>query len=289
MFNGSRSFLIILARLVPVLLVVGLSVVWSQEKGIRLQLQNQFTYISEKLSRTEQVNAELRSNLEVSLQNEERIKSEKLELISQLGQRDEHIRRLLSEMVQILSGGNAIDLGRLTIRGKEEVWSGSNKEPKVATAPSINNFVQTKPPVLLPNIQLPKIQPVYISPGSAQVQMEERLLPANPPIRNADILDADLPLNRESNISIKNHVMSPINKTIKVSGEIFVVNQEHNFVVVNRGIEHYLREGDVLQVYRDEKRLGTVQIETAYHKISAATVIQGLVEDFKTGDGVVGV
>lgn len=289
MINISRSFLIVLARMIPVVLVVGLSVVWSQEKGLRLQFQNKVEYISEKLSRTERVNTELKQELEVSKQTAERIKEEKLQLISQLGERDEHIRRLLSEMVRILSGSNAIDLGRLTIRGKEEVWDGVNKELKnVANVPVVNNFAQTRIPEPANHLKLPPIQPMNIRLGSPQVQIEERVLPSIPPVNAVNPAERELAPLKDMNIQVKERTSEKTQKPMQIIGEVLVVNREHNFVVLNRGVEHSLREGDLLQIYRDDKRLGSVQIETAYQKISAATVIEGFVEDFKTGDGVVG-
>ncbi|MCA9396803.1 MAG: hypothetical protein KC649_06495, partial [Candidatus Omnitrophica bacterium] len=138
-------------------------------------------------------------------------------------------------------------------------------------------------------LKLPPIQPMNIRLGSPQVQVEERILPSIPPVNAVNPAEHELATLKDMNIQVKERASEKTQKPMQIIGEVLVVNREHNFVVLNRGVEHSLREGDLLQIYRDDKRLGSVQIETAYQKISAATVIEGFVEDFKTGDGVVGV
>lgn len=286
-----KTILIAVARIIPVLLVVGLSVVWSHEKGLRLDFQQKAVNATTKLHSVEKRNVRLVQELEASRESEARMKEEKLNLIAQLGQRDDHIRRLLAEMVQILSGMNPVDLGKLSIHGDSEIWEPVKEQLDNATieveAPVIQEVnIDTPAPVVKMPQMLPT--PSFIS-GSPQMQIEERPVSAIAPQTMALDLGAAGESTRQiSNITIKEREEA-VHQELKndLKGEVLVVNREHNFVVINRGMEHGVIEGSDMAIFRDNRKLGSVRIETAYQKISAATVVEGAVGDFSTGDGVI--
>jgi hypothetical protein len=55
-------------------------------------------------------------------------------------------------------------------------------------------------------------------------------------------------------------------------GEILTINREFDFVVISLGKVDGIKEGMALQVYRDENRLGQIEIETVRDNISAAAI-----------------
>jgi hypothetical protein len=69
-------------------------------------------------------------------------------------------------------------------------------------------------------------------------------------------------------------------------GRILVVNDEFNFVVVSFGKNDGLQGGEVLNIYRDGKVVGKVQVEKLYDAISAATILDGKAGVYKEGDTV---
>lgn len=69
-------------------------------------------------------------------------------------------------------------------------------------------------------------------------------------------------------------------------GRILVVNDEFNFVVVSFGKNDGLEGGEVLNIYRDGKLIGKVQVEKLYDAISAATILDGKAGVYKEGDTV---
>ncbi len=69
-------------------------------------------------------------------------------------------------------------------------------------------------------------------------------------------------------------------------GRILVVNDEFNFVVVSFGKNDGLKGGEVLNIYRDSKPIGKVQVEKLYDAISAATILDGKTGVYKEGDTV---
>ena len=69
-------------------------------------------------------------------------------------------------------------------------------------------------------------------------------------------------------------------------GRILVVNDEFNFVVVSFGKNDGLQGGEVLNIYRDGKLVGKVQVEKLYDAISAATILDGKAGVYKEGDTV---
>ena len=69
-------------------------------------------------------------------------------------------------------------------------------------------------------------------------------------------------------------------------GRILVVNDEFNFVVVSFGKNDGLRGGEFLNIYRDGKPIGKVQIEKLYDAISAASILEEKRGFYKEGDTV---
>jgi len=69
-------------------------------------------------------------------------------------------------------------------------------------------------------------------------------------------------------------------------GRILVVNDEFNFVVVSFGKNDGLKVGEVLNIYRDEALIGTVQVEKLYEAIAAATMLDGGLGLYQEGDVV---
>lgn len=68
-------------------------------------------------------------------------------------------------------------------------------------------------------------------------------------------------------------------------GEILIVNREFDFVVVNLGENDGVKEGMVLDIYRDNNLLSQAKVETVRTSISAATLIdKGAVSKIRAGD-----
>jgi len=69
-------------------------------------------------------------------------------------------------------------------------------------------------------------------------------------------------------------------------GRILAVNEEHHFVVVNRGLKDGVEEGTSLIAYRNGRPIGELLVETAYDKISAAGFSPKKDFKFQVGDKV---
>lgn len=69
--------------------------------------------------------------------------------------------------------------------------------------------------------------------------------------------------------------------------QVLSVNRKFNFVVANLGLKDNLEIGDILNVEREGKKVGTVTIEKIYDNFSAATInTQPKDAPFKQGDAV---
>lgn len=64
-----------------------------------------------------------------------------------------------------------------------------------------------------------------------------------------------------------------IKPTPTLIGRVLVVNNEYAFVIIDIGKQNNLKLGDILSVYRDDKFIGRVQIESVEEDISAATIL----------------
>lgn len=69
-------------------------------------------------------------------------------------------------------------------------------------------------------------------------------------------------------------------------GRILVVNDEFNFVVVSFGKNDGLKGGEVLNISREGKTIGKVQVEKLYDAISAAAILDGKAGVYSEGDTV---
>ena len=59
----------------------------------------------------------------------------------------------------------------------------------------------------------------------------------------------------------------------KVPG-VLTVNRKFNFVVINLGSQENVKIGDKFPVLRQDKKIGTVEVEKLYEKFSAATILE---------------
>ncbi len=58
-----------------------------------------------------------------------------------------------------------------------------------------------------------------------------------------------------------------------IEGKVLVVNKEFGFVVVNIGEKDGVRVGTMLNVYRDSKQVGKVQVDKVYPAMSGASIL----------------
>ena len=69
------------------------------------------------------------------------------------------------------------------------------------------------------------------------------------------------------------------------SPQVLSVNRKFNFVVVSLGVKDGLQIGDPLEIVRQEKAVGTLQVEKLYENFSAATIVRESKEaPIKEGD-----
>ena len=57
------------------------------------------------------------------------------------------------------------------------------------------------------------------------------------------------------------------------SGKVLVVNREFNFVVVNLGTKDGMQIGTKVTIFRNDKKIGSAQVERVYENMSAATLL----------------
>lgn len=69
--------------------------------------------------------------------------------------------------------------------------------------------------------------------------------------------------------------------------KIMTINRKFNFVVFNLGLQNDIKMGDKLNVVREDKSIGSVQVEKLYDRFAAATITQESAENLiKEGDFV---
>jgi hypothetical protein len=273
------------------MLVLALSVFWSSEKSQRLSAENRLEdnvqalmkaesriqAIQETLANTERELAQTKSEIR-------QIKADRSQLIDQLGRRDEHIRRLLAEMIQMMAGTQGVDLGQIRIPSSPEAWSGVKKElndfaqqapiPKVDVQPSSSEIVVKPGAQIRENIQTQTI-PLGTMAAEAGTTVQIRP-PAMVPIPAVGSPQASVEEDR-----LPASLSAPQNED---TGKILVVNSDHNFVVINRGGDDGIKEGMKLAVVRDGQTRGNLVVETVYEKICAAGIQSGEPTDYKVGD-----
>lgn len=69
------------------------------------------------------------------------------------------------------------------------------------------------------------------------------------------------------------------------SGKVLAVNREHNFIVIDLGEEHGVRPGKLFNVFRDNKKIGTVEVIQARRSIAACDIKQQEI-NITVGDSV---
>jgi len=73
----------------------------------------------------------------------------------------------------------------------------------------------------------------------------------------------------------------------RFNGRVLVVNQKHNFVVIDVGKIHGLEKGVVLIVHRGNRFIGKAQVVKVYEKMAAADLVADwMQEDVQVSDGV---
>ena len=61
----------------------------------------------------------------------------------------------------------------------------------------------------------------------------------------------------------------------KFCGEVLIVNDEFNFLMIDLGKKDGLSAGTILGVWRDGELLGKIRVEEVYSNISEASILEG--------------
>jgi len=76
-------------------------------------------------------------------------------------------------------------------------------------------------------------------------------------------------------------------RILSEGGEVLIVNKKFDFIISNLGEANGLRQGDRLDVYRNEKFLAEVEVEKLYDRMSASAILpQYKKVNIKPGDSV---
>jgi len=263
----NRTLPLILARFIPILLVLTLSVFWVQEIKHRLSVQRQLEVNVDRLLEAETRIKETNTALNDAREKTIEAKAETQYLVRQLGERDEHIRRMLAEMIRLLSGNSDVNLGEISIPSDKESWRGVKREME-----SIVN----QPPIIR------QIAPItHRIPSSVVLQKSFALRQVEVEERGVQPVPGNVSASAEPKKS------PPADSAPWGSdGRILAVNEEHHFVVVNRGLKDGVEEGASLIAYRNGRPIGELLVETAYDKISAAGFSPKKDFKFQVGDKV---
>jgi len=254
----TRSSLLVALRFIPVVLVLALSFFWSKEIIQRLSVQHELEKSMERLLESESRVQELTQEVKRAEKEAAQAKADTRYLVGQLGERDEHIRRMLAEMIRLLSGKDDINLGEIYIPSDKESWKGVQREMKnITSQPSMIRQVSNITPRLAP---APAPVPAKSFP-LRQAKVEEKAVPAitEPAQKDASAISA---------------------------GRILAVNKPYNFVVVNRGLKDGIQKGMILIASRKGRQVGELEVETTYDKISAAGYKAEKKIDLRVGDTI---
>lgn len=245
----NRSSYLMIARLMPIVLILTAGFFWKNEKRIRLQTEKRLRTVSDQLTQS-------REDLEAAQREAREAGEEKRFLIQQLGQRDEHIRRLLAEMIKLLSGSGSVDLGEVLVRTQEPgAWDGVHKE--------LSSIVSAGPIGTVPAIPAPM-------PASGLRQVAVESLPAPMPvIASAGPSPAHL-----------------FNALSPMTSQILTLNVEHRFIVISQGSQEGLNKDDQFDVFIGDQKVGRIQITTVYDRISTASILDGEPRSFREGGSV---
>lgn len=244
-----------IARLIPIVLILSAGFLWKYEKQIRHQTEKRLKTVSEQYAQSQIDLVSARRTAETATE-------EKRFLIQQLGERDEHIRRLLAEMIRLLSGSASVDLGEVLVRTKAPgAWDGVNGE--------LRNIVAQNP--LGGAANAAPIAPVAAG-GLRQIQVESQPMPAA--IQGAVVGNGPTP------------AATIFTSLANRDGQILTVNGEHRFVVISQGSQNGLKKNAIFDAYSDGKKIGRIQVGTVYDRISTASIIDGDFKLFREGSAV---
>lgn len=276
----NRSSYLMVARLLPIVLVLSAGFFWKYEKVHRLQTEKRLKTVSEQLVKSQ-------TDLASAQEEAQTANEEKRFLIQQLGQRDEHIRRLLAEMIKLLSGSGSVDLGEVLVRSKDSsAWDGVRNEMQniISQKPIGQATLVSAPAQIAPAevAQAVKAAPVTPAMGLRQTQVESsRALPSAP---------ISVAMPGQSGVLAANGSSSGaaglFDARIDRGGQILTVNVEHKFVVISQGSDNGLKQDARFDAFAGNEKIGRVQIGTVYDRISTASILDGDIKLFREGSPI---
>jgi hypothetical protein len=251
------SSLWVLRALPAVLLVVSVGI-WNWEREQRALSEQKAAMHLERLFRAEEEIQSLTKKLalerDASKRYEERLavlEAERKSLLDQLAQRDEHIRRLLGEMIRVLSG-SGLDAAPSIPHAKGS-WDADHQEGGKDFAVAVD-AMSRRAGLSVPVMGLTAAP----SMGLAQNEIEKTVISGE-------------------------EAAGASNEQRWVEGEILSVNLPKKFVVIGRGAEDGLQNGMGIWIYEGGRRLGRLEIESTFKKIASATFVEGDAERLRSG------
>lgn len=252
----NRSSYLMIARLLPIVLILSAGFAWKYEKRIRHQAEIRLKSVANQLAQSQ-------LDLADSKRQTDAANGEKHFLIQQLGERDEHIRRLLAEMIRLLSGSGSVDLGEVVVLTKTPgAWDGVHQEMQNIAA---------QQPIGSPAIAAAQVMAPAV--GLRQMQVEQAAIPT--------------PMQAPINVSMRGPSPSKLFDALQSrEGQILTVNGEHRFVVISQGSRDGLKQNSEFDIFSDAGRLGRVKLGTVYDRISTASILDGDAKSFREGSSI---
>jgi hypothetical protein len=253
----NRSSYLMIARLLPIVLVLSAGFAWKYEKRIRHQAEIRLKSVANQLAQSQ-------LDLADSKRQTEAANGEKHFLIQQLGERDEHIRRLLAEMIRLLSGSGSVDLGEVVVLTKTPgAWDGVHQE--------MQNIVSQQP---IGSSAIAAAQVMAPAAGLRQMQVEQAAIPA---------MMQQVPMNAALAGPSPAKLFDSLQSR---EGQILTVNGQHRFVVISQGSRDGLQQDAEFDIFSDAGRLGRVKLGTVYDRISTASILDGDTKSFREGSSI---
>ncbi len=247
-----------IARIIPIVLILSAGFFWKYEKQVRIQAEKRLTSVSEQLNQSQKDLMLVRREADTAIE-------EKRFLIQQLGDRDEHIRRMLAEMIKLLSGSGSVDLGEVFVRTQAPgAWDGVHKE--------LRNITASDPLSTLP-VAMP------LSRGLGQLQVESNPITAMQSQSSPTTL-----FGTPSKMAIQPNPDAAL--LANRSARLLTVNANHRFVVIDQGLENGLRENMTFDAFFGDRKIGRLQVGTVYDRIATASILDGQVTLFREGSPV---
>ncbi len=249
----NRSSYLMIARVLPIVLVLSAGFCWKYEKQIRLQTEKRLKSVANQLAQSQ-------IDLMDAKREAETAGEEKRFLIQQLGERDEHIRRLLAEMIRLLSGSGSVDLGEVLVRTQAPgAWDGVRQE--------MSNIAAQNP---IGSGAAMAMRPVPAASGLHQAQVEHIAIPA---AAQAAVMAGPSPAKLFDSLESR-------------GSQILTVNGQHRFVVISQGSRDGLEQNAVFEAFSDQGRIGRLQVGTVYDRISTASILDGDAKSFREGSAI---